>query len=150
MSEGTTDLVFGCYQDTCAWFVAYLAGFGRRVSDLAVSVDIRERSHLQGVLEEPYPLRCWNAWGDFECALERGECEDVGRSNREQVLLSNKSLKSCEGAPQGCTSRVATLQSHPQKFQRAAKFGNRCLERHWCPVRQWRSINHVLNTSAYC
>ena len=43
--EGQTDLVFRSYKNTGAWFVAYLAGFGSGIGDLAVGVNVLKGGH---------------------------------------------------------------------------------------------------------
>lgn len=60
--------------------------------------------------------------GRLRVCAGKGEREDVGCSNGEQVL-SNKPLKSCEGAPQGCASRVANPVIASPKFQLQLNFG---------------------------
>jgi len=44
--EGVNDLVFWGHKNTGTEFVTYFACFGRSIGDLAVCIDVRERSHL--------------------------------------------------------------------------------------------------------
>jgi hypothetical protein len=89
--ECLTDLVFRGYQNTVAWFVAYLAGFGSSFGHLTVGIDIFERGHVERlqIYDALVKISRTDVDDIFEYVIESG-CGEV-RSNAKMDLAVHRS-----------------------------------------------------------